>query len=45
VFNDFHKWEENREETLGNQEIDNEGQINEELQPEFNINGTALNEL
>jgi hypothetical protein len=45
MLTDFHKWEENREETMVNQEIDNEGQLNEEQQPEFNINGTALNEL
>lgn len=41
----FHKWEDNREVTMDNQEEENEGQINEEQQPEFNINGTALNEL
>lgn len=41
----FHKWEDNREMTMGNQEEENEGQINEEQQPEFNINGTALNEM
>jgi hypothetical protein len=43
MLTDFHKWEENREETMGNQEA--EGQINEEQQPEYNINGTALNEI
>jgi hypothetical protein len=45
MLNGFHKWEENREEQLVSQEIDDESQINEEQQPEFNISGTALNDL
>jgi hypothetical protein len=45
MLTDFHKWEEDREEQIVNQEIDDESQINEEQQPEFNISGTALNDL
>jgi hypothetical protein len=45
MFIDFREWEKDKEDPIGNQGIENEGQLNEEQQPEFDTFGTALNEL
>lgn len=42
---DFKEWEKDKEESIANQGIENEDQMNEEQRPEFDLLGTALNEL